>query len=165
MRIQNFDPDNPPAYEEQTIKLHKLNIEKHSKNNDYMFFSIFNLLCCFCWFGIPALIFSVKARRKFRSGELEEAREHAKVAKMLNIAGVIISTIILLAYVSAQIHAINKYKALNEKERKSEIENNLKKIKKFIDSESNKAIDTFNKNIDLDYLGEYNLDNGIFSKH
>ena len=58
--------------------------------------SIFNLLCCFCWLGIPAIIFSVKAKESVRNGQLVEARSEAKIASILNIVGICIGSISLV---------------------------------------------------------------------
>ena len=55
--------------------------------------SIFNLLCCFCWLGIPAIIFSGKAKESVRNGQLVEARYEAKIARILNILGIALGSI------------------------------------------------------------------------
>ena len=58
--------------------------------------SVFNLLCCFHWLGIPAIIFSCKAKDNVRAGQFEEAKSDAKIVKILNIVGICIGLVALL---------------------------------------------------------------------
>ena len=65
--------------------------------------SIFNLLCCFFWLGIPAIIFSSRAQEKNRFGRYQEAQSDAKCAKIFNIVGITIGSIALVVYIIVQI--------------------------------------------------------------
>ncbi len=58
--------------------------------------SIFNLIFCGCIFGIPAVIFSCKANDDVNAGRTIEAQSSAKIAKILNIIGIIFGSIGLL---------------------------------------------------------------------
>jgi hypothetical protein len=53
------------------------------------------MLCCVCCLGVPAIIFSVKARDQYRIGRFELAQNNADTAKKLNIIGIIIGSIII----------------------------------------------------------------------
>ena len=102
----NPSDDSPPAYQEPTIKINKpITITRDKTYKDYVLFSIFNLLCCFCWFGIPALIFSVKAREQFKTGRLSEAKNNAKIARKLNFAGFIIGTLIFILTIWFEVYS------------------------------------------------------------
>ncbi len=68
------------------------------KNEDYLCCSIFNLICCVCFLGIPALIFSLKAKRRYRLGREEEAKNSASTARSLNIAGILIGIVFIFIY-------------------------------------------------------------------
>ena len=76
--------------------------------------SVFNLLCCFFWLGIPAIIFSVKAKDKFRAGQLEEAKSDARIAKILNTIGVCIGSVYLLIIITYLIRYYNYYNSLSQ---------------------------------------------------
>jgi hypothetical protein len=51
------------------------------------------MLCCFFWLGIPALIFSLKAREQYRSGRYQDAQGNARTSRTLNIIGIVIGSI------------------------------------------------------------------------
>ena len=89
------------TYDQITIK--QLN---YSKKEDYLGFSIFNMLCCVCCLGLPAIIFSVKAREQYRSGRFELAQDNADTAKKLNITGIIIGSIIKMIIPPSSFHKI-----------------------------------------------------------
>ena len=50
--------------------------------------SIFNLVFCFVWLGVPAIIFSCSARKKFLRGRLAQSQYDAKLTKIFNIIGI-----------------------------------------------------------------------------
>jgi uncharacterized protein YqhQ len=54
------------------------------------------LIFCGCVFGIPAVIFSCKANDDVNAGRTIEAQSSAKIAKILNIIGIIFGSIGLL---------------------------------------------------------------------
>ena len=85
---------NPPAYQQPTERVKQVN---YSKKDDYLCCSIFNMLCCVFFLGIPALIFSLKAREQYRNGRFELAEENASIAKKLNIAGIVIGSLVIAA--------------------------------------------------------------------
>ena len=85
----NNDSSSPPY----TPRIKQID---YSKNDDYLCCSIFNLLCCCFWLGIPALIFSIKAREKYRLGLLNEATSDAKLAKKFNTIGIVLGSILLV---------------------------------------------------------------------
>jgi hypothetical protein len=55
--------------------------------------SIINLVFCGICLGVPALIYSIKAREKYRFGRYQEAKENARTAKKFNIAAFVIGSI------------------------------------------------------------------------
>ena len=59
--------------------------------------SIFNTLLCFFWLGIPAIIFSVKARESFQKGLFNDAKRYAYYVKIFNIIGIIIGSVVVAA--------------------------------------------------------------------
>lgn len=63
--------------------------------------SIFNLIFCFFWFGIPALIFSCKAQDNVATGRLVEAQSDAKIAKILNTVGIVVGSLIIVIIIIA----------------------------------------------------------------
>ena len=56
------------------------------------------MLCCFFLLGIPALIFSLKAREQYRSGRFQDAQENARTSRKLNIIGIVIGSIAIVYY-------------------------------------------------------------------
>ena len=81
---------NPPAYQDVTIRIKPVD---YSKQNDYLACSILNLFFCGICLGIPALIFSIKARDNYRFGKYLEAKDNAGTAKKLNIIAFAIGSI------------------------------------------------------------------------
>jgi hypothetical protein len=61
--------------------------------------SIFNLIFCGLAFGIPAVIFSCKASEDVNLGKTIEAQSSAKIAKILNIIGITLGSITLVAVI------------------------------------------------------------------
>jgi hypothetical protein len=96
---------NPPPY--STIRVNpsaaaNKNNNKNLKRKDYLFFSIFNLICWSTFMGIPALIFSIKAREQYQLGLFKQAEDNAKTAKKLNLIGLVVGfldiTILILFF-------------------------------------------------------------------
>ena len=85
---------NPPAYHELVRQPKVVHI--YTKQDDHLALSIFNLLCCTICLGIPALIFSIRAREQYRLGRTLEATDNAKTAYKLNIAGITIGILLLI---------------------------------------------------------------------
>jgi hypothetical protein len=52
-----------------------------------------NLIFCGVCLGVPALIYSIKARENYHFGRYQEAKENARTAKKFNIAGFVIGSI------------------------------------------------------------------------
>ena len=92
--------DNPPQYQAVTIKTIS------SKQSDYLFCSILNLVCCCFCLGLPALIYSIKAREQFRSGFSLEAKDNAKIAKNLNIFGTLLGLGLYLLFLLLRLDII-----------------------------------------------------------
>ncbi len=86
----------PPPYQETTIQIKDID---YSNQNDYFCFSIFTLIFCGFFLGLPALIFSVKAREKFRTKKFIEGQINAKVARKLNIIGVCMGLILSVIFI------------------------------------------------------------------
>ena len=84
----------PPPYQETTVKIKPID---YTNQKDYLCFSIFNLIFCGFFLGLPALLFSVKAREKFRTGRIIEGQINAKVSRTLNICAVCMG-LIFIAY-------------------------------------------------------------------
>jgi hypothetical protein len=59
--------------------------------------SVFNLIFCFFWLGIPAVILSCRANDNVIAGRLAEAQSDAKIAKILNIVGIVLGSVAVLA--------------------------------------------------------------------
>jgi hypothetical protein len=68
------------------------------KKNDYLKYSIINTIVCF-FIGIPAVLFSLRARQFYRINNFKEAQENAQKAKKFNIFGLCLS----LFFISALI--------------------------------------------------------------
>jgi hypothetical protein len=60
--------------------------------------SIVNVFFCF-FFGLAAIMFSCKANENANAGRLEEAQSNAKKAKILNIIGICLGSVALLAII------------------------------------------------------------------
>jgi hypothetical protein len=61
--------------------------------------SVFNLIFCFFWLGIPAVIFSCRANDNVNAGRLAEAQSDAKIAKILNIVGICVGLAAVLVII------------------------------------------------------------------
>ena len=70
-----------------------------STHNDYLCCSIYNLILGLFFLGIPAIIFSLKARKQFQEGKFLEAEKNATKSKHLNVVGIIIGTLVIIALV------------------------------------------------------------------
>ncbi len=95
----------PPAYQETTVQIKEIDYD-YSNQNDYFFFSIFTLISCGFFLGLPGLIFSVKAREKFRTKKFTEGQINANVARKLNIIGVCMGLILSVIFIYENYNSI-----------------------------------------------------------
>ncbi len=95
-------PSNP-SYENNMYPNHHSEIQVPINLPDDTFSSIgcsvFNLICCSFCLGIPAVIFSCKAKDNFNTGRFAEAKSHAKIAKILNVTGVCMGSVALVVLI------------------------------------------------------------------
>lgn len=73
-----------------------MTIEKEPKS--YLIFSILNTVFCCFFVGIGAIIYSVKSREAKKYGDLEKASKNSKIAKTLNIIGLLTGLAVLFVY-------------------------------------------------------------------
>ena len=66
---------------------------EENKNPDWLILSIFHVIFFFFLLGIPALYFSLKARRQYAENRIVEARKTAKISKIINIVGIFIGSL------------------------------------------------------------------------
>ncbi|KAL2095097.1 hypothetical protein ACEWY4_009816 [Coilia grayii] len=66
-------------------------------------FSIFNTLCCCLPLGIAAIVFSCRVDNANAMGDGTRALESSRIAKNLNIAGVVTGIILLIIVIVYQI--------------------------------------------------------------
>jgi hypothetical protein len=59
-------------------------VPQRTNYNDYLGFSIFNLLCCCCCIGIAALIKSLDTQKANSRGDEAAAKQHSESALTLN---------------------------------------------------------------------------------
>jgi hypothetical protein len=67
------------------------------KPNNYIAFSVFNMLCCCFFLGLGALVRGLNVDSHYHAGRYEEAKRASVQARNLNIAGVVFG---LIAYVA-----------------------------------------------------------------
>ncbi|XP_059195700.1 synapse differentiation-inducing gene protein 1-like [Centropristis striata] len=78
--------------------------------NDYLCYSIFNLVCCCLPLGIAALIYSIFTREANRSGDRIDAERNSRIARTLNHVGlgiglgVIVLTIVYAVVMASLVH-------------------------------------------------------------
>ncbi|TSP36124.1 Interferon-induced transmembrane protein 2 [Bagarius yarrelli] len=65
----------------------------------YLFWSIFNTLCCCLPIGIIAIVFSCRTDTANTVGDSTRANAHSSVAKKLNIAAMVIGIIFVVIYI------------------------------------------------------------------
>jgi len=65
--------------------------------------SVFNLIFCFFWLGIPAVILSCRANDNVIAGRLAEAQSDAKIAKILNIVGICVGSAVFIYIIISSI--------------------------------------------------------------
>jgi hypothetical protein len=61
-----------------------------TKKDDWLIWSLFNVLFGTWCLGFPALFFSIRSHKQYNDGKFEEARDYARIAKKLNIIGLIL---------------------------------------------------------------------------
>jgi len=66
---------------------------------DYLVWSIITTICCCFWFGIVAIIKSVRARDAISNGDREGAMEASRTAKICNILGTVFGIITLIGVI------------------------------------------------------------------
>ncbi|KAG7281742.1 hypothetical protein CRUP_028056 [Coryphaenoides rupestris] len=69
----------------------------------YLWWSIFNTLCCCLPLGVAALVCSCRARDANAVGQEAAAREASKTAKTLNVIGLVCGIIIIIIFVTLQL--------------------------------------------------------------
>ncbi|XP_069804831.1 dispanin subfamily A member 2b-like [Dendropsophus ebraccatus] len=67
-----------------------------SQQKDYLAWSIFSLLCCFCPLGLAALIFSLKSRDAANQNDSDTATKYSRKAFSLNIAALVAGIIMII---------------------------------------------------------------------
>ena len=91
----NFGDAPPPPY--FTVRMNPPPVSNNnSKNKDHLMFSVFNVVCCSLFLGLPALIFSIKAREQYQLGLNKQAEDNAKTAKKLNLFGLVTGILSLI---------------------------------------------------------------------
>jgi heme/copper-type cytochrome/quinol oxidase subunit 2 len=81
-----------PSYQDVSAQVYV------DKVDDYLVYSILNLVFCYGFFGIIAVIFSCRARDNNLIGQKVAAREEAQKAKMFNIIGLVVGIIISIIF-------------------------------------------------------------------
>ncbi|KAJ1132433.1 hypothetical protein NDU88_010746 [Pleurodeles waltl] len=72
--------------------------------NDYLGYSIFNLICCCLCLGAAALVFSIKTRDANHRGDISEARANSVTARNLNHVSLGIGICITIAWIAYVIY-------------------------------------------------------------
>ncbi|XP_018427201.1 PREDICTED: dispanin subfamily A member 2b-like [Nanorana parkeri] len=76
-----------------------------TRGKDYLVWSIFSLICCFCPLGLAALIFSIKSRDANNQNDADTAEKHSRTSLYLNIAALVLGIILIIVIVAIQISA------------------------------------------------------------
>nr|DBA15750.1 TPA: hypothetical protein GDO54_003218 [Pyxicephalus adspersus] len=76
-----------------------------SRNKDYLVWSIFSLVCCFCPIGVAALLFSIKSRDANNKNEADVAAKYSRIAFYLNIAALVLGIIMIIVFTAITISA------------------------------------------------------------
>ncbi|KAF4102822.1 trafficking regulator of GLUT4 1-like [Onychostoma macrolepis] len=71
--------------------------------SDYLYYSIFIMLCCCLPLGIAALIYSIFTRNANYSGQREIAEKNSKTARTLNHIGLGIGLVVIVVIIISQI--------------------------------------------------------------
>ncbi|CAB1348512.1 unnamed protein product [Coregonus sp. 'balchen'] len=77
--------------------------QAHTKVPSYLGWSIFNTLCCCLPIGIVAIICSCRADKANAVGEATAAAEASRIAKILNIVGLVIGIVLLIIIVAVKL--------------------------------------------------------------
>ncbi|KAJ8391262.1 hypothetical protein AAFF_G00095290 [Aldrovandia affinis] len=72
----------------------------------YLAWSIFNTLCCCFPIGIAAIVCSTRVSGANNVGDTTRAQEASRVAKILNIVGLVLGIILIITVVALQIWGI-----------------------------------------------------------
>ena len=73
-----------------------------TRKDDWLIWSVFNVLFGTWCLGLPALFFSIRSNQQYNDGKYEEARDSARTAKKLNI-------IALISWIISTVGAIMLY--------------------------------------------------------
>lgn len=76
---------------------------------DYLVWSIITTICCCFWFGIVAIIKSVRARDAISNGDRVGAMEASKMAKLCNILGTVFGIITIIGII---VYYVVSYQSL-----------------------------------------------------
>ncbi|KAH9491372.1 hypothetical protein Btru_031380 [Bulinus truncatus] len=80
---------------------HTVTVEPPAKN--YTALSVFNFLCCCLPLGLCALFYARDAQTMWLHGHTKEAQKKSRISRNLNIAGIVIGSLILIAWVTVVI--------------------------------------------------------------
>jgi hypothetical protein len=102
----------PFVYNDQVVQQHT-----QPKPNDYLIFSVSNLLCFNALFGLIALYFSIKSRDSYHTHQYSNARRFSKRALYINIAALITGIffwILTFFYIGFMLHWSMQIEQLNK---------------------------------------------------
>ncbi len=78
-------------------------IDPSQRPRDYMCLSVFTTFCCWCVVGLIAMYFSCQTQEAVRMGDLMRAQQNSRNARMLNILGIVVGTVILIIIISTNV--------------------------------------------------------------
>lgn len=97
----NEDPNRGPmSYAPQQIILVS---PPPAKENDYLGYSIFTLLCCCLPLGIVALVYSIQTRDANNSGNTGQAQQSSRMARIFNHTALGVGIVVLIVWVAIVI--------------------------------------------------------------
>jgi len=67
--------------------------------NDYLYWSIFNTICCAIFLGAIAIVYSVKTRQSIKNHDLANAQEQSSVAFKMNLVALIFGLLVIIIIV------------------------------------------------------------------
>ncbi|CAM4710187.1 unnamed protein product [Caretta caretta] len=97
----NEDPNRGPmGYAPQQVILVS---PPPAKENDYLGYSIFTLLCCCLPLGIVALVYSIQTRDANSSGNTSQAQQSSRMARIFNHTALEVGIVVLIVWVAIVI--------------------------------------------------------------
>ncbi|CAM5176502.1 unnamed protein product [Eretmochelys imbricata] len=97
----NEDPNRGPmGYAPQQVILVS---PPPAKENDYLGYSIFTLLCCCLPLGIVALVYSIQTRDANNSGNTSQAQQSSRMARIFNHTALGVGIVVLIVWVAIVI--------------------------------------------------------------